>query len=926
MTEYMDMESSSTSNSKPQNFAKTAADSLHPKESLDYYIYDYFVKHRFQETAKAFYKESKVQVRSNDEQNTNEVSTGNNEDNNPQKDASQYDQTLFDTTNGKSEHLDSFDMNIQSKPNPALESQKDVSSENKNSSVSLPTPSVAIDIPEGFLVEWFNIFWDVFSARVSRVNSSAHLYDSQFNRSVYRGQGYSTSASVPPNGPHMHSSVANPLNYTSAESKSSENKPQLPFGSAVPKSDPITGGNNKPYVLPSRAVPLSGPSNMSHPDKSQKYGSLLPAGTVPNPAVPYSLGTPSSSIPPGYPNPSVLASSPPGSYDSNSHVYSVGPGMNANSSRNAFYPPTPAQIHQLKSRQEFLQRQSKQMSEPAVNLNQAAFKDPPQMQSSEQSAMNSASGMGKKRISDPKALYNANIAVNPTARNSASPIITQASSGMGGGSSPFYPYQNSTRETASVPAIKPSPNIMIQPRYPTNSEALVNDMQKYRAQNNADGIPPHMPQNAIDLNSKYGTNPIVGNRPPSQHPYLPSYYRGQPSMSSPHPQMYEANAASQGSMEYAKARELAMRRGQTPNMSTLPKDSVSGEANNVDLGNPLTDYHMQLMILEEQNKKRLLMARQEGEREFLSPQTHEHFDHEIKNSQLKLAAEGPSPLHSKPSEGMTTQIKGSDVSTAGLLPPHQKQPSLPSQHPYMNVPPNEQPNIMMSQFLNRTKQPEAPLDAQDFRDPNMTKKFSTNTPLMTEQDKMSLDNAENSNSWHVQNSDNNLLDAKEKSDHQPQYPHSSQPELRSSTTASGNPNPDSQAYMETARDNLNFQKDPMRASDTTVSNGYPSMSDSVQRASMTSEGTQQNGAASSEAEMNAHKEFQNSERKEEDMPEKGNTGEDDKNGNKDGLFNGSTDNTFNYASKNDSNAELLNDFDFESFLNDAGDDSTQAFY
>ncbi|WBW75413.1 DNA-binding transcription factor Adn3 [Schizosaccharomyces osmophilus] len=879
MTEYMDIESSSTSNSKPQNPAETAADSLHPKESLDYYIYDYFVKHKFQETAKSFIKESKVQIPSNGEQNATETSSQVNEYN-------RYDQSIFGAANGKSEQLDSFDMNIPSNTNPTPESQKDASIENKKLSTALPAPSVAIDIPEGFLVEWFNIFWDVFSARVSRVNSSAHLYDSQSSRSVYRGHSHTASTPVPSTVPHMRSSNANPLNYASSESKNSESKPYLPFSSAVPKSDPAAMGN------------IAKPS--------QKYGSLLPAGTGPNPAMPYSLGAPAPSVPPNYLNTSMLSTSPPRSFDPNNHPYPVGRGMSTNSSRNGFYPPTPAQIHQLKSQQEYLQRQSKQMSEPAANFNQNALKDP-QMPSNEQPAMNPASGI-----------------VNPTARNSASPIITQASSGMGGGSSPFYAYQSNTRETASVPAIKPSPNIMIQPRYPASSEALANDMQKYRVQNSVEGMPPHMPQSPATMNGKYGTNPAMGNRLP---PYVPNYYRGQLPMSSPHPPMYEANTAGQGPMEYTKARELAMRRGQTPNMATLPKDAaVPGEANNVNLGNPLTDYHMQLMILEEQNKKRLLMARQEGEREFLSPQTHERFDHEIKNSQLKPTTDRSSHLHPKSSGGMNTQVKGSDVSTTGFIPPNQKQPGLPVQHSFMNVPPNEQSNIIMSQYLNRTKQPETPLDAPDFRDANMTKKVTpTSTASMNEQDRMASDIPEKSNSWHVQNSENTALDAKEISKYQPPFTQSSQPELPCGTSADGNQNPDSQAFLEPIRDNQSIQKGTMRDSDI-ASSEYPSMSNSVHQVSMTSEGTQQNGAASSEGGMNTHKNLQNSERIEESTPGEANAGKDAENGTEDGQYNESAVNTFNYASKNDSNAELLNDFDFESFLNDAGDDSTQVFY
>ncbi|EPY50115.1 transcription factor [Schizosaccharomyces cryophilus OY26] len=928
MTEYMDTESSSTSTSKNQNSAAASTDSLHPRETLDYYIYDYFVKHKFQETAKAFLQESEIQLPSNRDQNTMEDFVQNNGYNNQQKESFHYDQNLFDAANGKSEHLDSFNMNIPSNANPTSESKKDTTAEANDFSMPLPAPSVAIDIPEGFFVEWFNIFWDVFSARVSRVNSSSHLYDPHFNRSAYRGQNHSSSTPIPSNVPNVQSSSVNPLNYAATELKSSENKPYAPFTSAFPKSDTMTTGNNpKSYALPSRAVPFSGPpSNISLADRSQKYGSALPAGNIPPSVMPYSLGVPPSSVPPNYPNTSMLSASPPRSLvnDPNNHTYAVGPGMNPSSSRNGFYPPTPAQIHQLKSQQEYLHRQSKQMSEPAVDFNPATSKDS-QVQSNEQPVVNPASSTVQKKIPDPKALYSTN-KPNSTTRSSASPIITQASSGMGGNSS-FYPYHNNMREAASMPTFKPSPNMMIQPRYPANSEFGVNDMQKYRPRNSVDGMPPYLPQNPVDLNGKYGMNPNMANRLPSQQAHMPNYYRGQLPMSSHHPQMYESPTANQGSVEFAKTRELAMRRGQTPNMSVLSNDiTMSGEASNVNLGNPLTDYHMQLMLLEEQNKKRLMMARKEGERDSLSPETYERYNRELKNSQVKSTTDGASHLHPKPSGGMSSQVKGTDVPTTGYIQPHQKQPSLPVQHSFMNVPQNEHSNIMMSQYLNRSKQHGTAVNARDSRDPNIAKKFpQANTVSMSEKDRMALEVSENSNSWLTQNRENNSSDTKEMSKYQSSFTQPSQPKLPSSTSASGHPNSDSQHFLEPVKDKQGMQKDTARPPDI-ASNGYPSMNDAVQQISMPSAGTEENVAVSSEEGINANKDLQDNGRIEESASGKTNAGKDAGDVTKDGVFNESTDNTFNYASKNDSNAELLNDFDFESFLNDAGDDSTQVYY
>lgn len=66
MADFMDIEPSSHSAKASQYESSAPASSSlgnsHPNESLDYYIYDYFVKHNFEEAAQAFLRESKIQI------------------------------------------------------------------------------------------------------------------------------------------------------------------------------------------------------------------------------------------------------------------------------------------------------------------------------------------------------------------------------------------------------------------------------------------------------------------------------------------------------------------------------------------------------------------------------------------------------------------------------------------------------------------------------------------------------------------------------------------------------------------------------------------------------------------------------------------------------------------------------------------------
>ncbi|CAI2184447.1 3138_t:CDS:10 [Funneliformis geosporum] len=64
------------------------------------------------------------------------------------------------------------DIKLKNDGSDSINGSSSSSSDNNMNSILLPDADVPVEAPEGFLYEWWNVFWDVFSAKSQRVGTS----------------------------------------------------------------------------------------------------------------------------------------------------------------------------------------------------------------------------------------------------------------------------------------------------------------------------------------------------------------------------------------------------------------------------------------------------------------------------------------------------------------------------------------------------------------------------------------------------------------------------------------------------------------------------------------------------------------------------------------------------------------------------------
>lgn len=157
------------------------------KTLLNAYIYDYLLKNDLVRSASAFLSESDCPV-----------SHSTTQGNSPSRRSNKGNEDTF-ATNGLNEADQSLDVSIPTLENTKSEQnwnrkgheeeglkegsdEKPPNAPSSRSSQDLPSSSVPIDAPSGFLYEWWSIFWDIYSARSGKGGSgqaSAYISHTQ---------------------------------------------------------------------------------------------------------------------------------------------------------------------------------------------------------------------------------------------------------------------------------------------------------------------------------------------------------------------------------------------------------------------------------------------------------------------------------------------------------------------------------------------------------------------------------------------------------------------------------------------------------------------------------------------------------------------------------------------------------------------------
>ncbi|CAA19308.2 DNA-binding transcription factor Adn3 [Schizosaccharomyces pombe] len=964
MADFMDIEPSSHSAKASQYESSAPASSSlgnsHPNESLDYYIYDYFVKHNFEEAAQAFLRESKIQIPKSSSSTAFSPSNNNAPSPFPPKNSSLASPSkISESISGDRlyNHMSSAPSPNKKEETNVVHANEDISLDKRQSfgSSSLPPSEVSINVPEGFLVEWFNIFWDVFSARVSRVNSTPiQLYDPSTQRQMARPMSNLQASQPVPSSTFSRSAVVPnpslPLNPSVLQGQVMNN-PTIPKGTP---STSIEGA--KTSIPPSHAMQNPHNSFPASADRLQKNHPVQSSNF--NPYTP----APSITVPPNYiPNTAMMGPSYSSFGDTDPRTYPAGMGPNPTAARNGFYPPTPAQIHQLKAQQQHLQRQSKQMSEPAP-INMKSNKDQ-QLQYVDFRGVGSGADLQKQQWNkstsaeglQPNGLVMRNFG---DVRHQKLPTSSPPSQHPPVGQIPsqYLPYQAGLKVPGNTPIpVKQVGGMPLQSPLPVSMKPSADDHSRATPTRSVEAptLPSYAPRHPTQANGSRYMNPSTSRMTP-QSPYMQNYYR-------PHAQMQDQNnmmsymLSQQKAMEIAKSREMAIQRntqtlssGNQPPQQSGPNPnefSMSMDPANMQQGNhALSDYHMQLMLLEEQNKKRLMMARQEQGTGSLSPQSYmnSRYSVDVGKEHMSMIPNQTAPMiqpnvpvsANSPAQANTP---AADSTKSGTIQPTNRNGEGLSYSPHQQFSPSapqaEKLSRSMSPFVSQQQQLNQPVSNKP--DGLTQNKEVTGMPLNKEE----LTNPafpQSRTSWMMpQSFDTSSLNAPGAKDSSSFSSLHAQPGKSGIATMGVADNTirttERSTFSEIMKDSPSAHASPgaktspnaSRAPEPTggtnsisqdTTQSLQMQSNSVNSSSMVdaSKSKEKSGGDTSALDSNA---------KNEPTAAKPISKLED-----DALFNDSAGNAFGFSSKTDSNVEMLNDFDFESFLNDAGADSASVYY
>ncbi|KAK9762690.1 hypothetical protein K7432_011336, partial [Basidiobolus ranarum] len=194
---------------------------------LNKYIYDYMIKRKFKGAALAFLNEANLQSESqlqthNHQRQPTASPKPNDSGSSPVIKKEQSNGTTINFESNPSRNIkagtpvNGVSNNRRTTPGPGsdYESSQDVS--------LLPHIQVPIDAPDGFLFEWWSVFWDIFSARsnqpgssrealsyIDMVNQMKHSQPNQPNPQTINPNSHLQTATNPsqPSAPTMHGDV-----------------------------------------------------------------------------------------------------------------------------------------------------------------------------------------------------------------------------------------------------------------------------------------------------------------------------------------------------------------------------------------------------------------------------------------------------------------------------------------------------------------------------------------------------------------------------------------------------------------------------------------------------------------------------------------------------------------------------------------------
>ncbi|BFZ60672.1 Transcriptional activator flo8 [Saitoella coloradoensis] len=173
-----------TSSSSNASNSNQNQQQMQSNEMLQVYIYDYLLKQGLPDSARAFLNEVDYPVTGSGTQGSSSQGSGSRDGHGGQRE----DQTL--------ESSIPSDMEQNPRKRPAPNDDADTGADQERRKIGkhedLLPAAVPIDAPDGFLLEWWTIFWDIFTARSGKggsVSASAYIAHQQRMRQEAQQRG-----------------------------------------------------------------------------------------------------------------------------------------------------------------------------------------------------------------------------------------------------------------------------------------------------------------------------------------------------------------------------------------------------------------------------------------------------------------------------------------------------------------------------------------------------------------------------------------------------------------------------------------------------------------------------------------------------------------------------------------------------------------
>ncbi|KAK9467185.1 hypothetical protein V1512DRAFT_237941 [Lipomyces arxii] len=216
------------------------------QEHLNAYIYDYLLKHNMQQSAHIFSQEADIKMHTVlkglaiPQTKVNQQRQNNQDSSSDQEIKSEKDRANGDSNSsnaaGKSSNNDT---DLKSSSNTQNSSNNSDESNSVNNSNNLNKSTGIIDAPEGFLFEWWLIFWDLLFARSSKPASipaqqfihAQRVRQEQVARASQLQQHATAGTAIGPQGQLVNSQIPGyPHNPSIINSRFPNGVPHLPEG------------------------------------------------------------------------------------------------------------------------------------------------------------------------------------------------------------------------------------------------------------------------------------------------------------------------------------------------------------------------------------------------------------------------------------------------------------------------------------------------------------------------------------------------------------------------------------------------------------------------------------------------------------------------------------------------------------------------